>query len=1569
MLVQLEDILCCPGTDTYFKCRYLQLQLRRNCIRRHDYLALMDKTALLHAQIGIYHLPKKSSWTTYYYSAWNYFRSIILAFCHIQPESADEPDRADNPERTAPVDDEESATTDPYVGGGSSSFSLEDLQEYFLPENASSQGTSFRFNDYVLQSELGDLKDLVACDIPIHLLSTKLPIKQLCNIAACHGIITHSKARLADIQNAMCNHMCEDCQMYAAVFEVIDENQRIQKRRSANLKAVRKYQDKKGHAYKRANLESVKKHQDKQGDAYKATNLQSVKKHQDKQGDAYKAINLKSVQKYQDKNREQYRLVHQGAVSKHKRGRRLKFPPSAPTMGLQHSIISDACNDMSPDAFLESGCVVCGKLTPLTSLLEFSQTQMDLSILANPGVTRKERSHADELIMGLEGPVLEDDSKRICKGCHRSLTKGKMPLMALANGKWIGKIPKELSDLSFAEQLLVARVRHNRCIVRVSSGMHKMRANAITFENPTPKVYDILPPPMEDLDEVLAFIYTGPCKPTKADFERTPLLVRKNRVRDALEWLKLNHCDYYDLEISQRNLDEYPEDGPPVVVDYHQSFTNKDPESTAVHDNECEEGTETGQCPFVVHGLTGEEYSNKSLKTLKAIALKHLTSNQKILAVGHSEQPESIYENPQLFPQMMPWLFPYGLGGIGNDLQSGRLSDIAHKRHLLMYHDKRFQKDPFFPLIAFNHEQIKQGTTGGYLLTEKAKFGDISKRLMDIDVNVMTDLAKRMEDGERVTPETDEEKQCFQLIKDLDHVGGHVKGSLTSKKYMRNEIWSLISFLGAPSWFITFAPADIKHPICLYFADTGETFQPELKGYDDRYRLIAQNPVAGARFFHFMCEIFIKHILGVGTDHRGLYGQTSAFYGAVEQQGRLTLHLHLLLWIIAALSPQEIRDRITDPNSDFWKKMVEYLEGVHAGEFQTGSMDQVEVEIKDRETHEEDYQDPTQTLPDPPPPLCDTPGDACPGCQGLETWWDRFKQTVDDLVFRSNVHDCTRNQSKGEKANKKDRPTCINKYGNCKARFPRDVYPQTEVDIKTGAINVKKGEPWINTFTPVVTFLLRCNTDVTSLLSGTAIKAVVAYVSDYVTKPGLKTYTIFDTIRSVFLRNSEMLSGSTERKEKARKLITKIVNALSAKMEIGGPMASLYLLGNPDHYTSHNFHPVYWKNYVREVSEAWSSEDMDVDDDAPEKVLLQRSKDQYVGISAVHDYVYRPEIHSSRTLYEWVQMAKRVKRSSRSHKADITESSEDELSHSKQSSLKRLNFVENQDILMQNNSDYETEHLNIQEIDSDIEDHGSLSDTETDTEQEEIFPDKEQGCEFLEDHPLHETHLAQFDTRNHDMVPNFVGGSLPRCDRGDREYYCKTMLTLFKPWRTGKDLKSDNYSWDETFMDHQFTECQLQLMNNFNIRYECNDARDDFSTQLKKGQGSGGIFPQWMTTEVTDEIDDFNLNGHGDDFGDADDSPGDEDYGVNKYSTLGPRGTVCKAEMDATENSVRGAGWLDDSPDGLCCVNKEPLKPEVSQNSAKWKAALQEKRQNVLAERTKYIPTTPAGNRPIPQTR
>jgi hypothetical protein len=78
------------------------------------------------------------------------------------------------------------------------------------------------------------------------------------------------------------------------------------------------------------------------------------------------------------------------------------------------------------------------------------------------------------------------------------------------------------------------------------------------------------------LDEVLVFIFTGPCQPTPEELERTLFLVRIKQIGAALEWLKLNHADHhYDIEISHTNLKAYPENGPLVVIEYCKMNSNK----------------------------------------------------------------------------------------------------------------------------------------------------------------------------------------------------------------------------------------------------------------------------------------------------------------------------------------------------------------------------------------------------------------------------------------------------------------------------------------------------------------------------------------------------------------------------------------------------------------------------------------------------------------------------------------------------------------------------------------------------------------------------------------------------------------------------------------------------------------------------------------------------------------------------------------------------------------------------------------------------------------------------------
>ena len=73
---------------------------------------------------------------------------------------------------------------------------------------------------------------------------------------------------------------------------------------------------------------------------------------------------------------------------------------------------------------------------------------------------------------------------------------------------------------------------------------------------------------------------------------------------------KNNHSDYADVQISQENLKLYSEEGPPVIVDFRSSVVNKHKEATSIFDIENEDGVHEGECPFVVHGITGEKLFN-----------------------------------------------------------------------------------------------------------------------------------------------------------------------------------------------------------------------------------------------------------------------------------------------------------------------------------------------------------------------------------------------------------------------------------------------------------------------------------------------------------------------------------------------------------------------------------------------------------------------------------------------------------------------------------------------------------------------------------------------------------------------------------------------------------------------------------------------------------------------------------------------------------------------------------------------------------------------------------------------
>jgi len=395
-----------------------------------------------------------------------------------------------------------------YGGGKALVFSSDELFSY---SSGDLQDQQYQFLRCIKKNDMQEsvLNDNeVLCNIPLHVLAPKLTLKCVKNISILHDVFMPAKILLKNAQILLQDHKCQ-CGVFMSVFTPYKVASNAERQQTW-------YQN---HKEKRA----------------------ECNKHPE-----YQKSHKKSSQKYYLSKKD------------------VKFPPAPPSVELFHNIVSNFCADTSPEMFEEAGCVVCGKLTPICEMEERSEIE-NISLLKVDGVTRKARCKSSDPVRELRGPVLAPGCTRACSICLESLGEKKMPTLALANGLWIGEIPDELQDLTYAEQLLIARVHHNRCIVKVSSGMSKMRENAISFSNPMPKIYNVLPPPVEEMDEVLAFIYTGPCKPTKADFKRTPLLVKRLKVSKALHWLKLNHVDYYDCEISARNSASYPEEGPSLI--------------------------------------------------------------------------------------------------------------------------------------------------------------------------------------------------------------------------------------------------------------------------------------------------------------------------------------------------------------------------------------------------------------------------------------------------------------------------------------------------------------------------------------------------------------------------------------------------------------------------------------------------------------------------------------------------------------------------------------------------------------------------------------------------------------------------------------------------------------------------------------------------------------------------------------------------------------------------------------------------------------------------------------------
>ena len=110
--------------------------------------------------------------------------------------------------------------------------------------------------------------------------------------------------------------------------------------------------------------------------------------------------------------------------------------------------------------------------------------------------------------------------------------------------------------------------------------------------------------------------------------------------------------------------------------------------------------------------------------------------------------------------------------------------------------------------------------------------------------------------------------------------------------------------------------------------------------------------------------------------------------------------------------------------------------------------------------------------------------------------------------------------------------------------------------------------------------------DIQFLGSGPSTKAVIYYITDYITKAQLKTHVAYAALALAVQKLEQTNTTDDLPTTYAKKLLQKCAFTMVSHQELSGQQVASYLLDLEDHFSSHSFEPIYWTNYEYVVNKA-----------------------------------------------------------------------------------------------------------------------------------------------------------------------------------------------------------------------------------------------------------------------------------------------------------------------------------------------------------------------------------------------
>ncbi|THU80765.1 hypothetical protein K435DRAFT_695015, partial [Dendrothele bispora CBS 962.96] len=332
-------------------------------------------------------------------------------------------------------------------------------------------------------------------------------------------------------------------------------------------------------------------------------------------------------------------------------------------------------------------------------------------------------------------------------------------------------------------------------------------------------------------------------------------------------------------------------------------------------------------------------------------------------------------------------------------------------------------------------------------------------------------------------------------------------------------------------------------------------------------RLLSGNPFVGAEFFDLYIRAFIRTLLAYDPDKSdkepGILGRVSAYYGCVEAQGRGSLHCHMLIWLEGGLNPNEIRDRLVNgQEAGFRECLVRYLDDTIATHIPLGP-------------------ESARLQSDKPHP-CHLRHVRRLSGETDVSYNKRLLADLSQLVYKTQLHIHSHTCYKYWKGGSAPK-TCRFELDQSNSR------ENTTVDTTTGELTLRQLNGLVNPYNPTILSALRCNMDIKFIGSGTSAKAILYYITDYITKSQLKAHIAFGALDVAIKKVGVYKREESSIAERGKQLLNKCAYAMLSHQELSAQQVASFLMDYGDYYMSHRFKPLQWLHFEKFIDDQYHS--------------------------------------------------------------------------------------------------------------------------------------------------------------------------------------------------------------------------------------------------------------------------------------------------------------------------------------------------------------------------------------------